>query len=172
MRATFFLDIVNKLKSIVDNDNKPVIKHFDLWNEQIAHGNDGQIFAMPAIFIEYNPIKWEQLGALRQTASVSFNLIIVSETKARSSDNSPTQDKALAHLQLIGIVHKCLQNWNGDYFGSLTRTDSVHNHDFTNILAHVETYRSKMIDDSAKINYLPATNNNIHITKTLKTKTD
>lgn len=148
MRKQFYLDIVERLKLIVSDQDVPIIKHYDLWNLQLNPDWTEQ-FRFPAVFLQFNPISWKVLGRKRQDAIVDFNLHICNQTKARSSDKSPFRDKALAHLDLIDAIHYWLTGFRGDYFGSIYRISSAQPNYYLDTIRHVETYRMQLVDDTA-----------------------
>jgi hypothetical protein len=71
----------------------------------------------------------------------------MSETK----NGAVNQEKGLAHLELLDAIHYWLSGWDkcGDYFGGMTRVNSDFDHNHNAIVAHVETYKVRLVDDSA-----------------------
>lgn len=169
MRKQFYIDLCARLKTIIwledvmiikdvpEVDDKPVIKHFDLWNNNLqALGKEG-VFDMPAIFIEYMPIKWEATGTKgQQSADLVLRLHIITNTLAKSSDNSKQQSQALHHLELIDKLHYCMAQWIGtDYTGHIVRTQSLTDNNHNQILHNIEEFITKAVDDSGV--YYPKT---------------
>ena len=75
MRRFLYLSLIERLKQLTDRDGKPVIRTFDLWNEQISFLEQEEPFDAPAVFIEFRPVKWT--GGGTQTADVTLRLHIV-----------------------------------------------------------------------------------------------
>ena len=71
------------------------------------------------------------------------------QTLAKTADNSHNIDKALQQLDLIDAVHYWLTRFTNDYIGTVVRIASVHDHYHAGIADHVETYKCRVIDDSA-----------------------
>jgi hypothetical protein len=147
IKTRLYQDLNKRLK-LITFENAQVIKHFDLFNDQLNHLQEEEVFAFPACFIEFVPIKWEQLGGKRQQAVVSIRFHFCHNIKIKSSDKSGTETIALQHLETIDQAHKYLQGFSGDYFNSLVRTDSEQDHNHDHIWAHVETYKTRVTDDS------------------------
>ena len=53
MRRFLYLSLIERLKQLTDRDGKPVIRTFDLWNEQISFLEQEEPFDVPAVFIEF-----------------------------------------------------------------------------------------------------------------------
>lgn len=149
IRSRFYIDFAERIKDIAI-DNVLQIKHIDLWNNQLQHIKEEEQFAFPAVFLEFMPIKWEALGGKRQQANIVINVHIVSNNKVRTNQKSNSASTGLLHLELIDAVHKQLQGWCGEYFGSLNRVSSEHDHDHDYLWAHVESYSLRITDDAGK----------------------
>jgi hypothetical protein len=151
IRKSFYLDTVERLKLIVDDNDQPVIKTIDLWNEQWQFIDKIPAFAFPAVFIGFKQMTWTQLGKHRQSADALIEIHVGSYSLAETKNGSVNQEKALAHLDLLDAIHYWLSGWDkcGDYFGGMTRVNSEFDHNHNATVAHVETYKVRMIDDSA-----------------------
>lgn len=62
MRHFLFNSLVSRLRQITDTDGNPVIKSFDIWNNNLQYLNVGQAFELPAVFIEFAPLSWSHQG--------------------------------------------------------------------------------------------------------------
>jgi hypothetical protein len=151
IRKQFYLDIVERLKLIIGPDRRQIIKTFDLWNEQWKFLDQIPAFSFPAIFIEFKSLPWTQLGKRRQATDGIICVHIGSYTLAETKDGSSNQQKGLDHLVLLDAIHYILSGWdgNGDYFGAMTRMLSEFDHNHNAVVADVETFKTRMVDDSA-----------------------
>jgi hypothetical protein len=149
MRKQFYLDLCNRLDLIRDLADEKIFKHYDLWNQQL-NPDFGEEFPMPAVFLEFLPIQWKTLGKFRQQTLLQFNLHVCTATMQRGSSKSPYRDKILGHLDLLDAIHLWLTGWRGAYFNSVTRTASRQDHYYSNVIDHIETYRTLLVDDSAQ----------------------
>lgn len=66
MRKFLYLSLMERLKQLTDETGEPVIKTFDLWNEQVSFLEQEEAFETPAVFIEFRPVKWN--GGMPQQA--------------------------------------------------------------------------------------------------------
>ena len=64
MRKFLYLSIIEKLKQLTDPDGNPVIRTFDLWNEQVEYIEQEEVFDTPAVFIEFRPVTWTTSGCM------------------------------------------------------------------------------------------------------------
>ena len=91
MRRFLYLSLIERLKQLTDRDGKPVIRTFDLWNEQISFLEQEEPFDAPAVFIEFRPVKWT--GGGTQTADVTLRLHIVTPWKGSSREGGGFQQQ-------------------------------------------------------------------------------
>ena len=77
MRHFLYLSLIERLKQLTDPAGEPVIKTFDLWNEQVEFVEQEEVFDTPAVFIEFLPVKWTNLGGGVQRAEATIRLHIV-----------------------------------------------------------------------------------------------
>jgi hypothetical protein len=52
MRKFLYLSLMERLKQLTDETGEPVIKTFDLWNEQVSFLEQEEAFETPAVFME------------------------------------------------------------------------------------------------------------------------
>lgn len=138
MRKNIYLTIVEQLQTLLDNDNNPIIKHFDLWNENVAFAEE-EFFATPAVFVEFDPIIYKAVKDPKQIATVGVKLHIVTQTQINS----------LEYFDLINSINHTLYNLSGTGFNGMWRTGSYTNHDHGELLESIETYSCSGVDTSA-----------------------
>ncbi|MCQ2351280.1 MAG: hypothetical protein MJ003_04825 [Paludibacteraceae bacterium] len=148
MRATIFNTIKDALESIKDSNNECVIKHIDLFNNQLTYIETEQPFNTPAVFIEFQPIEWsEQLHRVRE-AVVRVNLHVVTDSRIGSWSEAVSRlalcDTINANLQGIGAVDAAESVMN-----ALTLISSTTDHDFDELQDNIETYSCHVTDRSA-----------------------
>lgn len=106
MRRFLYLSLIERLKQLTDRDGKPVIRTFDLWNEQISFLEQEEPFDAPAVFIEFRPVKWT--GGGTQTADVTLRLHIVTPWKGSSREGGGFQQQALERFDLLDRMDRHL----------------------------------------------------------------
>lgn len=62
MRRMLYLGLTEALKELKDDGGQPLIRHIDLWNEQVEFIEQEEPFDTPAVFIEFRPVQWRTLG--------------------------------------------------------------------------------------------------------------
>ena len=121
MRRFLYLSLIERLKQLTDRDGKPVIRTFDLWNEQISFLEQEEPFDAPAVFIEFRPVKWT--GGGTQTAD---------------------------RFDLLDRMDRHLFNLSGDdgniSFSLFRRTGSSTNHNHEELVEDVTDFTCKVID--------------------------
>ncbi len=135
MRKEIYLAIVATLKSILDTNDIPIIKHFDLWNQNVDFAEE-EIFPTPAVFIEFGSIYYKATKEAKQVADVPVKLHIVTDGNLPSYDGSSTQVQSLEFLELIDKINKKMYELAGQ-----CRTSSHTNHDHGALMECIEEYK-------------------------------
>lgn len=150
MRKQLYLSIIERLKTIQDEEGIPVIKHFDLWNQNVEFLNQEQPAFFPLCFIEFMPVRWEHLNGGVRTAAFTIRLHIVSQWLYPTEDGSGFQEQGLAYLDLLDEVNRVLHQFSGESFGSFCCTQSVTNHNHEGIIEDIEEFTVTVKDGSAR----------------------
>lgn len=133
----------------------PAINHVGLWNENTTRLTQLRPFSPPAVFIEFYPITWGELGRNAVQGDMTIRLHIVTATLAQT--DTPYRDEALQRFRLIRAVKAAFVDFGGKadkhgrsysrfrYYGSSTD----HNHE--QICEDLEEWQTHCIDCSAVI---------------------
>lgn len=132
------------------------IKYVDLWNRNVEFIEQEEAWARPAVFIEFEPVKWDCIeSGYEYHASPRVRLHIVTDWTADASEeldcrlspdsaSASTQEKrsggSLDQLDLPVRIHGALTGLSGDCFCGLDLEESHTNHDHEDILDTVEVY--------------------------------
>jgi len=146
MRKQLYLAIIERLKTITDAFNKPVIQHFDLWNHNVEFIELETAFNCPAVFIEFTPISWKNLQGPVQEADITINLHIITRWENISADGSASQEQALQLFDFIDDIKKALIGLQRSGLSGFKRTASNTNHDHEEIVESIETFQVHVID--------------------------
>ena len=128
------------------------IRAFDLWNEQVARLNGQRPFELPAVFVEFRPIVWEQSGRRSKYADVEVRLHILTATLA--TPNSPYKDTALYRLHLIRAIEQAFVGFAGvtedgtRSFGTFVHIESESDHNHEQVREDLEIWRTRCYDRS------------------------
>ena len=93
MRKALYLAIIERLKAA-----NLGIQHFSLWNNNLDTLSTEQGYAFPAVFIEFEPIHWQQEQRRVRTSQIRVRLHVVSDTLGSPADGSQYQQQGLEHL--------------------------------------------------------------------------
>lgn len=157
MRKQLYLSIIENLKKIKDAKGCSRFRHFNLWNEQVVFLEQGEIFELPAAFIEFLPIRWKQTNSGIQEAAVQFRIHIVTKFEGSSADGSSYQEQSLMLFDLLEQVNGCLTGISGENFRGMFRTESYTNHNHEEVIESIEAFQVSVTDKSGKRNEpLPA----------------
>ncbi len=104
MRLQIFNRIKELLGGLKNTNNKNVFKHIDFFNNQTIDSENENAFYMPAVLVEFSPVVWVQHSNGNQSATIEFQLHIITDARQQLS-------KAMAtNLALCDLVHYTLAN--------------------------------------------------------------
>lgn len=133
----------------------PAINHVGLWNENTMRLTQMRPFSPPAVFIEFYPITWGELGRNAVHGDMVIRLHIVTATLAQT--DTPYRAEALQRFRLIRAIKTAFVDFSGaadkegrsfsrfKYYGSSTD----HNHE--QICEDLEEWMTHCVDCSATI---------------------
>ncbi|MBO4327975.1 MAG: hypothetical protein J5831_01030 [Bacteroidales bacterium] len=175
MIKNLYLAIEQKLMAITEEpapgaiSERParIFKHFDLWNRQVEFIEQETPFQTPAIFTEFMPFQWRQLGQNVQEADITVRFHIVTPWYANTAADVTEQhgeirNTALAYLDLPTVLFRNLQGQHGTVednsdprnpnvignFNAMTRVGSIVNHDHERFVDSIEEYTCHLKDFS------------------------
>lgn len=133
----------------------PAINHIGLWNENTTRLTQLRPFAPPAVFIEFLPVSWGELGRNAVHGDMIIRLHIVTATLAQT--DTPYRDEALQRFRLIRAIKAAFVDFGGiadsqgrsysrfRYSGSSTD----HNHE--QVCEDLEEWTTHCVDCSATV---------------------
>jgi len=155
MRKFIYNSIVAKLQTITDQNEQPVIKHFDIWNNNIEYIDEEQPFNTPAVFVEFQPIEWRHMGGGMREAAVNIVLhVITQHNMPTASGLLPYSAEAFDFFELLTAINACLhahaKQSPAFIHDSLTAVRSTTDHDCAELRHDTETFCCHVTDMSAK----------------------
>ena len=150
MRKQLYLAIIERLKTIKNENGEQVFKHFDLWNEQVVFIEQEEPFDTPAVFIEFPAINWQTANDGTQTSVMQFRLHVITSYKGSPCDGSIYQTESLELFDLLDSINRALFKLSGDFFRSTTRVRSDTNHNHEDLIESLETFQVSVSDISAR----------------------
>jgi hypothetical protein len=149
------MDIKTRLQSITGAGGEPLFRHFDLWNRQVEYMELETPFACPAVFVEFSPVQWRTLGNRVQDATLTVRLHIVTEWYAGTAANSPTEEQALAFLDISDRTVAAMQGFYATDTNTWMRSASITSHDHERYVDSIEEYVCNLRDTSATRHDVP-----------------
>lgn len=148
MRRILYLNLVKRLEELKDDDGQALIRHIDLWNEQVEFIEQEEPFDTPAVFIEFRPVQWVTLGGRMQQADVPFRLHVVTPWKGSAKDGSIFQDDSLRRFDLLDRIDAHLFNFGAGEGRSsvcmMRRTGSSTNHNHEELVEDISDFVCKV----------------------------
>ena len=137
---------------MTDDEGEPTIRHFDLWNNNIAYAAENEPFRTPAVFVEFGTVNWRLAGGGVRDAAVRVTLHVITQRNAPTADESLRTDESLEFFDLLTDVNVCLHRHSkteGSFtHGAVTCVSSVTDHDFAELRHDLETFECHACDYS------------------------
>ena len=130
--------LCDRLKEVGDG----AIKYIDLWNHNVQFIEQEEQWERPAVFVEFEPIKWNaiQPGA-EYRAEATVNLHVVTDWQGSSASGSEFQEESLKVFDLLDAIHSAVAGMEGETFKELDLIGSTTNHNHDEIIENVESYQ-------------------------------
>lgn len=126
MRKTLYLALVERLGQIIYKDGvptfepdadarkgqRPVFQHFDMWNEDVLQLTKLRPFATPALFVEFDTVRWEYNGQKVRQADIPIRLHVVTATAATAEVGGRYLERALERFDIIDGVTQALLSFS------------------------------------------------------------
>ncbi|MDD3892019.1 MAG: hypothetical protein PHE03_06910 [Bacteroidales bacterium] len=166
-----YTDICNRLDTLTAINGDKIIESIDLWNNQWAYLASEKPFKFPCIFIEFLDISWQSVGKGQQLGNANVRLHFGSKTNAPSRHKNRQKAEYLKHLRIVDALQELFTGWGFEtgYMGSWSRTQTTHDHDHDDIIAHILAYRFT-IKDSAGVGRLESIGGGERLLVELETK--
>lgn len=145
VRGRLYEDIARHLL-----DSK-LVKQVDLYNNQFAHLDEESVIKYPCALIEFSEISWRQLGQHAQQGEITINLHVATRSKGRTTIADRSTPPATEYLELLDDLHVAMRDLRLAYASTFTRTASSTDHDHDDLIVNVESFRTIVVDDSAKL---------------------
>jgi hypothetical protein len=153
MLKTIYLALIARIKSFDSHfisQTYSKINHYDLFFNQYLDEAllQEHPFQLPAIFFEITA-DYKLLSHQTQQATVNLRVHVVQECYYDTADNSQDQLTALEILDLVDLVHNCLQGFSiPEISGRLNRTRIEPEVRPTNVYVYVLDYEFTADDNS------------------------
>jgi hypothetical protein len=151
MRKFLYKSIVEKLQGITDGEGQSLIRHFDIWNNNLSYIQDNEPFLCPAVFLEFGRIEWRHQGRGVREAAVEIILHVITQRNAPTSHEQDYEDLSLSFFDLLTGINRRLHghsSFASEYFGhdALTAVWSVTDHDFDELRHDQEAFVCHVVE--------------------------
>ena len=110
-------------------DRESVVKHVDLWNQNVVFVEQDEPWERPAVFVEFAPIEWKAVQS-----GVEWT------TRSRVILHVVTDWKGADVFELPNLLHELLEDFGGAVFGHLHLVESQTNHNHEELVESIEIY--------------------------------
>ncbi len=108
------------------------IEHVDLWNHNVEFIEQETAWERPAVFIEFQPIKWNVIvTGVEYRADIYVNLHVVTDWKGGDG---------IGEFRLLEKIHEVLAGLSGNTFMDFDIDTSSTNHNHEEIVENIETF--------------------------------
>ena len=137
-------ELYDRLTEALMQAGDGIIRHVDLWNQNVEFIDEDSPWERPAAFIEFGTIYWDPLKgpANGMKGTGELRLHIVTDWKGSAASDSPSRDETLKDYNLLNCIQGQVMDLRGETFRNirLLRTEINHNHQ--EILENIEVYQA------------------------------
>lgn len=140
MRSQIYHLLKSFLLSIKDDEEKSIIQHVDVWNNQLAFVEEEKPFSTPAVFVEFAPIHWKLQTRGVLDAEVDITLHIVTDSRVGKWDDALEAFDLIDNKipPVLARIRKIAPTYS---IGAFTRISSDSDHDHGELQDNTEVYR-------------------------------
>lgn len=146
MRKELFSAIAARL-----SEQAPSVAYVDLWNADLDELEGGAVWALPAVFVEFEAIEWEQTGLSLRQGDAGVRLHVVTRAVEHSGSQDARMEAALERFGVIEEVQRALWGLSGTGFTTLTLTTSATNHQHAELVEDIERYVTRLQEADHRI---------------------
>lgn len=118
-----------------------LIKHVDLWNQNVDFLDQEDAWPRPAVFVEFGTITYSAIkGTMAATGSGTVKLHIVTDWQGSASEGSSLQVEALEVFDLSEVIRRAIYDIKGEWFHGFLHVETATNSNHEEILENIETY--------------------------------
>ena len=147
MRAEIYKAVKTALKNS-QNESREV-QFVGLWNNEIENLQGNLSFPLPAVFIEFETIEWEQGGLNMRNGDVAIRLHIITATQMPWINNETEENRDIEYFELINKINRKIQGLEGDNFSKMMLTTSATNHNHKELIESIERFECRGRDISS-----------------------
>lgn len=144
MRKFIYQSVVEQLLTLKNAEDAPVIKHFDVWNNNLTYIPKNEAFYTPAVFVEFERIDWRHQGRGVRDATVTVILHVVSQRNSPTSYELEYATDALLFFDILTRINDCLHGHvkreNRFEHDAITSIYSITDHDFEELRHDIEAF--------------------------------
>ena len=145
MISELYTALTAALKNIKDGEGEDaprLVKHIDLWNQNVAFIEEESPWPRPAVFIEFGEISWSPLGGARKLLSGTCPVIlhVVTDWKGGTADGDATMAASVASMDLSERIGAEVLKTAGHSFHNIRLVSSIPNHNHEDIIESIERY--------------------------------
>lgn len=127
----------------------PGVEFVDLWNDDGSYFTGGWVYPLPAVFVEFESIEWQQQGMGARRGSLLLRLHLFTRAVPTHGHTDPRIPEALEVFDLLDRINAAMQGLRGDNFSGFMLKTSATNHAHAEIWENVERYVCGVQDISA-----------------------
>lgn len=119
-----------------------LIRHIDLWNQNVEFIEDEQPWQRPAVFIEFGEIQWSTIGgaSILLRGVCPLTLHVVTDWMGGTADGETTRQASVVSMDLSEQISAEVLKIRGESFHNIRLESSAPNHNHEDIIESIERY--------------------------------
>ena len=120
-----------------------IIRHVDLWNQNVEFIDEEDPWERPAVFVEFGPITWNPYKGPANGVSGDgeLRLHIVTDWKGSAAADSYSREETLEDYNLLNGILERVRGLRGVTFRNISPPRPEINHNHQELLENIEVYK-------------------------------
>lgn len=120
-----------------------IIRHVDLWNQNVEFIDEDDPWDRPAVFIEFGRIIWDPYKgqANGMVGKGELLLHVVTDWKGSAAAGSPAREETLEDYHLLNAILRKVRDIRGRTFRNIIPLRTEINHNHQEILENIDVYQ-------------------------------
>ena len=120
-----------------------IIRHVDLWNQNVEFIDEDDPWDRPAVFIEFGRISWDPYKgqANGMVGKGELLLHVVTDWKGSAAAGSPAREETLEDYHLLNAILRKVRDIRGRTFRNIIPLRTEINHNHQEILENIDVYQ-------------------------------
>lgn len=136
-------ELYNSIAAALGEVEGGIIRHVDLWNQNVEFIEEDEAWERPAVFVEFGEIVWRQYKGPEDGmwGDAEIFLHIVTDWKGSAASGADTREETLSDYELPDRIQAAMLGLRGTTFRNVSLSRTITNHNHQELLENIDVYK-------------------------------